>query len=76
VGSRIPLPLTIFFGGGGGVGRCCCLVFGGEGVGVLRVGVVDFVCLGGGGVVVLPLCGVGLWGLDLGSVLFWFKLDY
>jgi len=27
-------------------------------------------------VVVLSLCGVGLWGLDLGSVLFLFKLDY
>ncbi len=32
----------------GGAGRCCCLVFGGEGVGVLRVAVVDFVCFGGG----------------------------
>ncbi len=50
----------------GGAGRCCCLVFGGEGVGVLRVGVVDFVCLLGGGVVVLPLCGVGTLGLGFG----------
>lgn len=44
-------------------------------MGVLRVGVVDFVCLGGG-VVVLSLCGVGLWGLDLGSVLFLFDIGY
>lgn len=40
-------------------------------MGVLRVGVWILFAVGG---VVLPLCGVGLWGLDLGSVLFLFGI--